>query len=133
MAFLKACRKALGLTQSLLARLTDVSQQQISKYETGKDQIPLRFVRAIEVLWGTSFESFERSTGAPVSPERSLAMPPQATYIADLAEASPENARDSNDQQTEAMILDLKSIEDPADRQRIRDLYLTLLHKGGRV
>lgn len=57
-AFLKAYRQAAGLTQEHLSGRIEVKQQQISKYETGKDKVPFELVVTIEELWGVSVRNF---------------------------------------------------------------------------
>lgn len=53
-------------------------------------------------------------------------MKEQAGYLLDLPIKVQENA---DGRQGEQMKLDLSPIEDPADRQKVRDLYQTLLRK----
>jgi transcriptional regulator with XRE-family HTH domain len=126
-AFLKAYRQAESLTQELLSERIEVKQQQISKYETGKNKIPFELVVTIEELWGVSVRNFMRSGSE--SAEQGIEgfmMKGQAGYLVDL---SIEVQEDADGQQGEQMKLDLSPIEDPADRQKVRDLYQTLLSK----
>lgn len=130
MVFSRDCRKAMGLNQTGIAGRTGVSQQQVSKYETGKSRVPLEFVRALEALSGWSLESFERSTDASGSARQGFDTRLQQAYT---AEGSREISRGSDDQQSEPMTLDLRSIDDPADRQSVRDLHAALSHKRGGI
>lgn len=126
-AFLKAYRQAERLTQELLSERIEVKQQQISKYETGKNKIPFELVVTIEELWGVSVRKFMRSGSESAEQgTEGFMMKGQAGYLVDLPI---EVQEDADGQQGEQMKLDLSSIEDPADRQKVRDLYQTLLRK----
>jgi transcriptional regulator with XRE-family HTH domain len=81
-AFLRAGRKALGLTQGQFGVHAGVRQQQISKYERGRDRVPLDLIKAIEVLWGEAFESFQRAVSPSGSTQNNFGEGKQATYSA---------------------------------------------------
>lgn len=126
-AFLKAYRHAAGLSQEHLAERIEVKQQQISKYETGKNKIPFEVVVTIEDLWGVSARSFMRPESESAEQgKEGFMMKGQVGYLVDLPIDVQEDAEGQQDEQIK---LDLSRIQDPADRQKLRDLYQTLLRK----
>jgi len=126
-AFLKAYRQAAGLTQVHLSKRIKVKQQQISKYETGKDKVPFELVVTIEELWGVSVRGFMGSGNWPTERgTEGFAMNRQVGYLANLPF---EIQEDADGQRGEQMTLDLSPIEDPSGRQKVRDPYQTLLNK----
>ncbi len=50
------CNK--GLTQKAVASVLSVSFQQIQKYETGQNRIPIEKLLTLKVFYGIDFESF---------------------------------------------------------------------------
>jgi len=108
-AFLKAYRQAAGLTQELLSERIEVKQQQIPKYETGKNKIPFELAVTIEALWGVSVRSFMRSGSE--STEQGTEGFMMKGQAGDLVDLPIEIQEDAGGQQGEQMKLDLAQLK----------------------
>ena len=74
---IRQLREQLGMTQNQLAERTNVSYQQIQKYERGKSQLPLlRFMKIAEALETTPLQLLE-------SPALSRVAEPARSYHPD--------------------------------------------------
>ena len=51
---IKELRKSLGYTQKELAKILKTSQQQVSKYETGEQELPIHHLITIAKLFNVS-------------------------------------------------------------------------------
>ncbi|WP_140187582.1 helix-turn-helix domain-containing protein [Providencia stuartii] len=57
-SFLKKVRKRNGITESELAILLKISQQQVSRYENGKTQLTIGRINQYLEIFGLSWEYF---------------------------------------------------------------------------
>lgn len=57
-SFLKKVRKKNGITESELAILLKISQQQVSRYENGKTQLTIGRINQYLEIFGLSWECF---------------------------------------------------------------------------
>lgn len=60
---LKALRLSCGASQNDVARILDVTYQQVQKYESGTTRLPLDKLSILKEFYGVPYEAFLSDTG----------------------------------------------------------------------
>lgn len=61
-SYIRACREAAGMTQAMLAVILEVRQQQVDKYEKGKNRLSHTMLGELERLFDRTLDQFVSET-----------------------------------------------------------------------
>jgi transcriptional regulator with XRE-family HTH domain len=123
--FLKDCRAKTGLTQTAIAHILDVRQQQIVKYESGQTRVPRESLTALASLFGYRPDKFLAEI-AKLGAASGFAEDEAEAFVHDMAPAKPDGEDISR------FMADLASLSDPEGFRHLRTHLDALLRRQKR-